>query len=128
MKSIALKKIWLLNWFKIKKISLTEKDLIEAYHYYQNQRSPRNSIFDYYSYIAARNNNYSLLTSDWKLKKELNDIDVYGPIWYVDNLYNKGIISKNKLINIYTSWLEDPQVYISSTILKEHINKLIERD
>lgn len=66
---------------KIKQVHLNEEQMFEAHVLYKS--NPRNSIFDYYSYIVARDNNYELLTGDWKLKKKVNDVAVHGAIWYV---------------------------------------------
>ena len=52
---------------KIKQITLSEEQMNEAQQLYL--ANTRNSIFDYYSYIAARDSGYALLTGDWKLKK-----------------------------------------------------------
>ena len=99
-----------------------EEQMFEAHSLYQN--NPRNSVFDYYSYIAARDNDYGLLTGDWKLKKKVNDINVHGAIWYVQRLNAKGIIDNARLKNIYETWLNDPTVFIRSDILSELIIEL----
>ena len=107
---------------KIRQVNLNEKQMFEAQCLYES--NPRNSVFDYYSYIAARDNNYELLTGDWKLKKKLDDVSVHGSIWYVQDLYNNKIISREKLKNIYETWLNDPLVYIKSEILIDLIMDL----
>ena len=113
---------------KIKTISLNEMQVAESQNLYMKNR--RNSIFDYFSYIAARDNNGILLTGDWKLKKSINknsDVDVRGAIWYVKYLKEKGIIDENRLLDIYKTWLEDITVYMPNEILEELI-KGIERN
>ena len=107
---------------KIKQVHLNEEQIFEAHSLYQS--NPRNSVFDYYSYIAARDNNYELLTGDWKLKKKVNDVAVHGAIWYVQKLKAKGIIDNARLKNIYEIWLNDPTVFIRSDILSELIIEL----
>ena len=109
----------------MKQIHLNEKQIFEAHSLYQN--NSRNSVFDYYSYIAARDNNYGLLTGDWKLKKKVNDVTVHGAIWYVQRLNEKGIIDNTRLKNIYEIWLNDPTVFISSDLLCELIIELKEK-
>ena len=104
---------------KIKQVHLNENQMYEAQYLYDN--NSRNSIFDYYSYIVARDNNFILLTSDWKLKRYANDVEVHGVIWYVQKLREKGIINNSKLKEIYEKWLHDPNVFISSEILSELI-------
>ena len=107
---------------KIKQVHLNEEQIFEAQSLYQS--NPRNSVFDYYSYIATRDNNYELLTGDWKLKKKVNNIAVHGAIWYVQKLKEKGIIDNARLKNIYEIWLNDPTVFIRSDILSELIIEL----
>lgn len=107
---------------KIKQVHLNEEQIFEAHSLYQS--NPRNSVFDYYSYIATRDNNYELLTGDWKLKKKVNNIAVHGAIWYVQKLKEKGIIDNARLKNIYEIWLNDPTVFIRSDILSELIIEL----
>lgn len=107
---------------KIKQVHLNEKQMFAAHSLYQS--NPRNSVFDYYSYIAARDNNYGLLTGDWKLKKKVNDINTHGAIWYVQKLNEKGIIDNERLKNIYETWLNNPTVFIGSDILSELIIEL----
>ena len=51
----------------IRVLTLSENQMQEAYNLFLNNR--RNSVFDYFSYIAARDNNFVLLTGDFKLKK-----------------------------------------------------------
>lgn len=110
---------------KIKQVHLNEEQMFEAHVLHKSK--PRNSIFDYYSYIVARDNNYELLTGDWKLKKKVNDVAVHGAIWYVQKLNEKGIIDNTKLKNIYETWLNDPTVFIRSDILSELIIELSEK-
>ena len=107
---------------QIKQVHLNEEQMFEAHSLYQN--NPRNSVFDYYSYIAARDNNYELLTGDWKLKKKVDDVLVHGAIWYVQKLKEKGIINNTRLKTIYETWLNDPTVFIRSDILSELIIEL----
>ena len=107
---------------KIKQVHLNEEQMFEAHSLYQSNR--RNSVFDYYSYIAARDNNYELLTGDWKLKKKVNDVPVHGAIWYVQQLNKKDIIDNSRLKSIYETWLNDPTVFIGSDILSELIIEL----
>ncbi len=107
---------------RIKQVHLNEQQMFEAHGLYQN--NPRNSVFDYYSYIAARDNNYELLTGDWKLKKNVDDVVVHGAIWYVQRLREKGRINDEKLKSIYEIWLNDPTVFIRSDILSELIIEL----
>lgn len=107
---------------KIKQVHLNETQMFEAHSLYQS--NPKNSVFDYYSYIAARDNNYDLLTGDWKLKKKVNDVSVHGAIWYVQQLNRRCIIDNTRLKNIYETWLNDPTVFIRSDILSELIIEL----
>lgn len=101
---------------RIKKVTLNEKQVNEASVLYENNK--RNSFYDYCSYIAARDNHYSLLTGDWKLKKCINnDVEIHGAIWYVQYLRAKNIIDDSKLKNTYTIWLTDPQVFMPEDIL-----------
>lgn len=109
---------------KIKQVHLNEDQMFEAHNLYES--NPRNSVFDYYSYIAARDNNFELLTGDWKLKRKVNDVIVHGAIWYVQRLKEKGIIDNNRLKTIYETWLNDPAVFIRSDILSELIIELNE--
>ena len=107
---------------RIKQIELNENQMIEANNlYYSNTR---NSVFDYYCYVVARDNNYVLLTGDWKLKKKVSDVDVHGAIWYVQTLNKKGIIDKKKMKSVYETWLNDESVFISKDILRELIIEL----
>ena len=108
---------------KIKKLTLDDKQILEANSL--NKVNPRNSFFDYCSYIVARDNNYALLTGDWKLNKYINgDISVYGAIWYVQKLRYKGIISKEKLLSVYETWLGDSTIFIDDAILNSLIINL----
>lgn len=105
---------------KIKQIHLDEKEMSEAHELYH--KNSRNSVFDYYSYIAARNNGYELLTGDWKLKKTIKDeINVHGAIWYVQKLREKNIIDDKRLKEVYEIWLNDQTVFISEDILSDLI-------
>ena len=74
--------------------------------------------------MAARDNNYSLLTGDGKLKKKIKDIPVHGAVWYVQRLKEKGIIDNKKLKEVYKIWLNDPRVYIDETLLKNLLNEI----
>lgn len=104
----------------IKTIGLTDSQVSEAYRLYLKNR--RNSVFDYFSYIAARDNGYVLLTGDWKLKKAIDyDVEVYGAIWYVKHLNEKGVISDERLLNVYKAWLEDVTVFMPGEILLDLI-------
>ena len=86
----------------IKQVTLDENQINEAGLLYNENR--RNSFYDYCSYIAARDNKYSLLTGDWKLKRCVHkDIEVHGAIWYVQRLESAGIIDKKRLKEIYIS-------------------------
>ncbi len=111
---------------KIKQIHLNEEQMFEANYLYEN--NSRNSIYDYYSYIAARDNNYGLLTGDWKLKNTIANVEVHGVIWYVQKLREKGIIDNKRLKSVYETWLYDPSVFISSNILSELILELEEEN
>lgn len=107
----------------IKTIGLTDSQVAEAYQLYLTNR--RNSVFVYFSYIAARDNGYILLTGDWKLKKAINsDVEVCGAIWYVKHLNKKGIIDDEKLLNIYKTWLEDVTVFMPGELLLDLITDL----
>lgn len=107
----------------IKTIGLTEEQVAEAYQLYLGNR--RNSVFDYFSYIVARDNDFVLLTGDWKLKKTIGkDVEVCGAIWYVKHLNEKGIISNEKLLNVYKTWLEDVSVFMPDEILLDLIMEL----
>lgn len=107
----------------IKVLTLNEKQMQEAYGLYLDNK--KNSVFDYFSYIAARDNNFALLTGDFKLKKVAKkDVNVYGAIWYVEHLFEKKVIDKNKLLHTYEIWLNDEMVYMPNEILLEKINKI----
>lgn len=107
----------------IETVCLSENQVAEAYQLYLKNR--RNSVFDYFSYIVARDNGYILLTGDWKLKKVINsDIEVRGAIWYVKYLNENGIISDEKLLSVYKTWLEDVTVFMPSEILLDLIIEL----
>lgn len=108
---------------KLAIITLDEKEVKEAIN--MNLNNKRNSIFDYFSYIAARDNNYALLTDDWKLKKwSPNGINIYGAIWYVQKLRAENVIDDLRLKEIYTAWLYDPTVFLPSEILIELLAQL----
>ena len=99
---------------------MTDSQVAEAYRLYLKNR--RNSVFDYFSYIAARDNGYVLLTGDWKLKKSIDyDVEVYGAIWYVKHLNEKGVISDERSLNVYKAWLEDVTVFMPGEILLDLI-------
>ena len=101
---------------RIKMVTLDEKQVNEASNLYQENK--RNSFYDYCSYIVARDNNYSLLTGDWKLKKCIgDDVEVHGAIWYAQCLRTKNIINDEQLKNAYTIWLNDTQVFMPEDIL-----------
>ena len=101
---------------KLKLVTLNEEQVNEASILYKDNK--RNSFYDYCSYIAARDNHYSLLTGDWKLKKCVSEnIEVHGAIWYVQCLRTKNIIDDDKLKRAYTTWLNDPQVFMPEDIL-----------
>lgn len=107
----------------IKQVKLSEKQMAEAHELFY--RYKRNTVFDYYSYIVSRDNGYALLTGDWKLKKFANkNINVYGVIWYVQELRRKDLIDDVRLKEVYEIWLNDPTVYISADILSELIAEI----
>lgn len=111
------------NVRNIKQVILSEKQMTEAHELFY--RYKRNTVFDYYSYIVSRDNGYTLLTGDWKLKKYANkDINVHGVIWYVQELRRKNIIDDERLREVYETWLNDPTVYINTDILSELISEI----
>lgn len=111
----------------IRVLTLSEKQMQEAYNLFLNNR--RNSVFDYFSYIAARDNNFVLLTGDFKLKKVVDKfVDVYGAIWYLEHLYEKKVIDKEQLLQAYEIWLNDDMVYMPNDILLEKIEKIKQTD
>ena len=108
---------------KIKKISLTESQVKEAKTLYENDK--RNSFYDYCSYVIARDNGYTVLTGDWKLRRKIIDhVAVHGSIWYVRKLYDDKMISKDETINAYSIWREDSNVYMPTKVLSAFIDDL----
>ena len=108
---------------KIKLVTLNEEQVKEASELYNN--NSRNSFYDYCSYIASRDNKYSLLTGDWKLKRYISkDVEVYGAIWYVQNLRERNIINNNKLKETYTIWLNDPLIFMPDDVLANLIMEI----
>lgn len=107
----------------IKQVTLNENQINEAGLLYNENR--RNSFYDYCSYIAARDNNYSLLTGDWKLKRWVcKNVEVHGAIWYVQRLESAGIIDKKRLKEIYMIWLNDTQVFMPEELLASLIMEI----
>ncbi len=108
---------------KIKRVTLNETQVYEASILFESNR--RNSFYDYCSYIAARDNKYSLLTGDWKLKKRIGEnVEVHGAIWYIQHLRSENIIDDKKLKKAYTIWLNDPQVFMPTDILANLIMEM----
>ena len=108
----------------IKKITLSDKQITEAYLLHKEK--PRNSFYDYCAYIAARDNDGVLLSGDYKLKKDINFDNFHGSIWYVKDLYNNGIIDKDKLKRTYETWMIDPTVYFDEELLYKLIEEMNE--
>lgn len=108
---------------QIKQLHLDENQILEAAN--MNLLKPRNSVFDYYNFIAARDNNGILLTGDFKLKKYIGEnIEVHGAIWYAMKLREENIIDDQKLKEVYKIWLEDEKVFIPDEKLVELILQL----
>ena len=106
----------------IKTITLNDKQLKEAINLHNNNK--RNSFYDYCAYVAARDNDYVLLSGDFKLKKAVNYEKFHGTIWYVQDLFYNGIISKDKLKSIYETWISDPTIYLDENKLIQLIEEL----
>lgn len=107
---------------RIETITLNDKQIIEADALHR--KNTRNSFYDYCSYIVARDNNYVLLSGDWKLKNSIGYDNIHGVIWYLLDLYNNGIISSEKVKEACIIWLNDPTVYIKEDILIDLIEGL----
>ena len=73
--------------------------LLELYHQHMNQTNL--SLADCSVWYYAKHNSYTLLTGDRKLRNVslLDDVEVHGIIYVIDQLVEEGILAKRLAIS-----------------------------